>query len=517
MALMVVDPRAAFAGQLETYQRRLRRTRRRDFLASAAVGVAALWLLASGLVLFDAPLLTVLLGAGVGTVLLLAGAWALEAWRRPSLLQMAARLDALLDNRQRVVTAVELLQSNARTAFVDEQLAGTADLLAQLAARGGIPARPAPPRLLTAAGLLCCALGLVVVKGLPAAFTPLAAGPPPPTVAAAGLPSPTAESGLPPGTPPPGAPAPPPAAAEPTAAAGSAAQASGSQPPGSGQEALDRLADALEGQSLTSQAADSLRQGDVGDAATRLAGVGEQNDQLSPAARDGLADALRDAAAGSPGSPDLQGAEERAATALERGNYEATDEALKDLADAVREAGTPAAAATPGAAAAAATAAAAGQTPQAGPATPAAGGTQPGNGTQAAPGVGGDGPSDEGPQGRGSPGDTPGGAPGDTPSDQAGGQGGGTGSGTRVSGAADTRALDAAGKAFELEGRPQPGGGRAGSPDQPPGLTVDESVAGGAPAGSAPAAGGAGTLPGENNRVPLERWPVVERYFDPDQ
>ena len=52
-------------------------------------------------------------------------------------------------------------------------------------------------------------------------------------------------------------------------------------------------------------------------------------------------------------------------------------------------------------------------------------------------------------------------------------------------------------------------------PDTPPGVSVDSTGStGGA---GAPGHGAPVTQPAENHTLPVERWPLVQRYFSPAQ
>lgn len=102
------------------------------------------------------------------------------------------------------------------------------------------------------------------------------------------------------------------------------------------QQALDRLASALDQISAGHEAADALRRGNYEEAARAISELGAESDQLSQEAKNQLAQALRQAANDSASSPELSQAERRAADALAGRDYEAAARAMSDLADQVQ-------------------------------------------------------------------------------------------------------------------------------------------------------------------------------------
>jgi hypothetical protein len=98
------------------------------------------------------------------------------------------------------------------------------------------------------------------------------------------------------------------------------------------QTALQQLAKALEQSSVTSDAARSVRSGEMSEAAANLEQLGRDADQLSAEARQQLGESLRRAAGASQGLPSLADRARRAADALQRGDYQATQQALSALA-----------------------------------------------------------------------------------------------------------------------------------------------------------------------------------------
>jgi hypothetical protein len=532
------------SAQLAAYQRRIRRDRRGQYLAWAALAVAGYWLLVAGLYYLDRPFPQWLPVGLAWTVLLPLAALLVEWWDRPTPVEIAAMLDARLDNRQRVLTAVELLAAGAPAPLAATQLTTTAALLESAPADAVYPVRSPWPVAGFSAGLLALALGLLILKGVPDSFAPFQAGSGPDTPqSAAAAHSPPPPDGLPGATPP----TPPPAAAggatpsagnaagDPGGTSGSATdpnaamqQAAASN---AAQEALQRLAQALGEQSATQQAGDNLRQGNTEQAAQQLEELGQQNDQLSPDAKQGLGDALQRAASDPATTPpDLRQAEQDAADALHSGDYKSIADSLKNLADAARQTADQVvpqqelakqfpAPPTPGA----------GTSPDAQATAEAAqqgqGDQQPSQGDQQGQG---DQPSQGDQQGQGQSqqqGDQQGQgqgdqqAQGDQPSqgDQQGpnGAGGaGSGQGTRVFGPPDEQQLNVGDNPFELEGRPDSGPTQPGDNSDPQGPGAGESAGIGAPQPVRP--GSAVTAQGETTRPPVSRWELVQRYFSPD-
>ena len=190
--------------QIRTYQRRIGWAQASRLLTGAGLGIGAGWTVAA------------LVGTGTGAwpVVLLAGAaWSagllvaalLLAWRRwPTPAHTAAWLDAHLDNRQRVITALEVLHTPQPPALAQLHVQTTERLLAAHDPHRLVPAPTPGPALLMAAGLLGLALAVALLGASPA-FAPLRAGALPPAAPRPGaVPSATAAAGLPPGALPPG-------------------------------------------------------------------------------------------------------------------------------------------------------------------------------------------------------------------------------------------------------------------------------------------------------------------------
>ena len=106
------------------------------------------------------------------------------------------------------------------------------------------------------------------------------------------------------------------------------------------QQALDNLATSLRDTAAGSDIAQSLLQGKYQKAAQQLRDLGSQTDQLSPAARQQLAQALRNSAAQSQGLQQLARPENSAAQSVARPNSDYSSQSLNRLAQAVQDAGS---------------------------------------------------------------------------------------------------------------------------------------------------------------------------------
>ena len=566
-------PDATLAPRLAKYGAYLRKDRRRRYLGLSAVVIGLLWLALAMLVYFDAGFPLALPLGLVLTLLIPAVALLYEAIRQPTPQETARTLDALLDNRQRVLTSVELLDDGRRTtddglqkaaetksAMESAQLSSTARLLGAIEPRILYPARVPAPQLAIAGGLLVVALGIWLLKGANDDFA-LATGGLPAGIDTAGVvATPTADAGLPPA---PGAqpeellpegsedlgsnmPGLPPG---PSTGEGGEAGESGNNPSvpadvaqqqadasREAEKSLQRLSRALDEQGVTQSIADSLRQGDYESAGNALSELGENNDQLSQDAKEALAESLDKAADDSAATPDLQQAEREAADALRNGTYGEIKEAMKNLGETVKGTGDdvipqedlarnfpdqPAGNPTPPAS-------------QPGQQDGGAGepGQEPGEqaGESGEPGQPGENqggipqPSDSGGEGQsdgsaGAPSDNPGGAPGDP---NAEGQGSGAGDpglpgeGSRVDGPRGQN-LDAAGDPFELEGESQsdPNNLRPGDGEEPPAMTL-EGEEGNSGTAQSPSEGGPVDATGETFPAPIDRWGILQRYFSPE-
>ena len=524
---------------LTRYAGRIRLERRRRYLTLSFLALGAVWLLSALLFYSDLLDARVLPYALALPLLLPIGALVLERLKQPSTVETALAIDTRLDNQQRVLTAVELLDTQEPKSLDTEQLSSTSDLLAPLDARVVYPVRSPLPAYSLSGGLLLLAVGIILLKGAPAGFVPIQAlGLPGDEQALSALVSPTAASGLPDSNKPTETPQPDASQTAVAIAAGS----QGSDAPSPEQQAasedaqsgLDRLQQGLNEQSATQGAADSLKQGDYGEAANQLAELGQENDQLSEAAKRGLADSLDRAADESESTPDLQKAERSAAEALRKGNYKQIDEALRNLGEELKETaqnvipqqelaqGFPEQSQESG------QQAQEGQQQQGEQSGEQSGQQQQGEqgqqqgsqnqGGEQSEGSQGDSQGQQGEQGgageQGQQGEQ--GGQGQQGQSQGGGQEGegdgqpgAPGQGTRVEGPKDSTDPNVEGNPFELENRPDQG--KPSQDGERPALTLE---GGAGSSGASPVKpGGAVTAPGESNRLPVERWQIIQRYF----
>jgi len=106
------------------------------------------------------------------------------------------------------------------------------------------------------------------------------------------------------------------------------------------QQDLRSLADALNDNSTTKQAAQDLQNGDYPKAAQDLQQVASNVDQLSPEAKQQLAQDLQNASAQSnPSNSDLSQAEQNAADSLKNGSPASQAQSLRDLSGQVQQSG----------------------------------------------------------------------------------------------------------------------------------------------------------------------------------
>ncbi|MEO6457367.1 MAG: hypothetical protein ABIO92_03700 [Chloroflexia bacterium] len=529
---------------LTRYAGRIRLERRRRYLSLSFLALGAAWLVSA--LFFYGDLLDprVLPYALALPLLLPIGALVLERFRQPSTVETALAIDLRFDNQQRVLTAVELLDTKEPKSLDTEQLSSTTDLITPFDARVVYPVRSPLPAYSLSGGLLLLAVGIILFKGAPAGFVPIQAlGLPGNEQALSALVSPTAASGLPDSNKPTETPQPDPS--QTAVAAGS----QGNDAPSPEQQAasedaqsgLDRLQQGLNEQSATQSAADSLQQGDYGQAGDQLAELGQENDQLSEAAKQGLADSLDRAADESESTPDLQKAERSAAEALRKGNYKQIDEALKNLGEELKETAQNVIPQQELAQGFPEQSQESGQQGQEGqqqqgqqgkPSDQQSG--QPQEQGEQGQGQQEGGQSQSGEQSDGSQGDPQGqqgeqggeGAQGGQQGQQGGegqqnqspgggkdgegdGQPGAPGQGTRVDGPKDSADPNVEGNPFELEN--QPDQGKPSQDGERPALTLEGSA--GASGASPVTPGGAVTAPGESNRLPVERWQIIQRYF----
>ena len=255
----------------------------------------------------------------------------LAACSRPSRMQVARMLDASFGLQERIQTAVEHLgrdvpADGAHPPVGYLQIADAANVMTAVhrypAFRPGLPVRETV--LAIACGLLLATLYLI--RGASGGLPALGAGEIPRFQPAkerlAAAEQPAAQD--------PEAPADLPTASE---VQEKAEQSSAAR------EDLSTLADALDDHPTTREAAEAIREGDYERAAQELATAAEQADQLSPAAREQLANDLDMAADAMSGeNPNLQQGARDAADGLREGGEPAKD-GVRDLSEAVSETG----------------------------------------------------------------------------------------------------------------------------------------------------------------------------------
>jgi len=515
----------------------VRRDLRARYLGISAALVGAVWCLAA-----LASYLDIALPAGTWIVCLALTiaipviAFALATLRSPSIRRAAVMLDERLDNKQRLVTAMELVDAGPLPPVSQAQVATSARMLASADPDIVYPMRSSVAHYSLGAGLLSVALGLFFLKAVGGNFTPVTAGNQPVgSSTSVAMTSPTPQSGLPNSNA---------QQDQPTPAGGTvqlgvdpqdaARKAEESQ---KAQNALDRLKSALDEQSATQGAADSLRQGNYDDAANKLGDLGSQNDQLSDAAKQGISDALKRAANDSGSTPDLQNSERNAANALDSGDYNATAQALKDLGDAIKSTAqqvVPQQQLAQGFPQQGQDSGQSGQDQQQsqqgqqsgqgqgqsgdqsqqngqGQGQDSSGNNANGNGQQGqGQGQNGQGQDQQGGQGQGQNG---GGS--DNSQAQAEGQNGGAGKGdSKVSGPNDYTPRNVQGDPFELQGKGDPSQPNSGDPNSQnqPGISLQGST-GDSSQALPPEQGGPVTAPSESNQVPVERWGIIQKYF----
>jgi hypothetical protein len=540
------------ASTLRAYRNRLGRDRRRAFVGVAGIGIGVMWIAMSLLYAVDMISPFVLAVAVALTLTVPFLALLAEIITRPSLRSTARILDSRLDDRQRLVTALEL-GSKPELGLLDAtQVVTSSRLLSRVDPKVIVPIRSMRPSLALTAGLLCLSLAVFVLKGTGGQYVPYQAGVLPQTPEElAQLATPTAVTGL------------PKAEQQATQQANSAnatpglggetAPTQAQQEAAESQEAkssLDTLGGSLDGQGATQSIADNLREGNYDEAAKQLEELGEQNDQLSDEAKEDLADAL-DAASDDPNTTDdMRWRERQAASALRRGKYKDIEEALGNLGQSVQDtAGKVMSQEEMARAFPSPTAAAGGTQPPAAPSQSESGqqngdqagqegqeGTQSGEQSQGGEseqsgesqqgegqqgeqsgGQNGEGEQQSGQQGQGEAGQGQGqqgqSQSGGQAQNQQEGQGNpGAGDGHRETGPTGPGGVNGgAANPFELEGNNDPQGGNPSDGNQPA-LSVEGD---GTQSNTAAPAdqGTASNVPGENSRVPVERWDVVQRYF----
>lgn len=558
--------------------------RRRLYLGAAAMLAALVWLVLALLYYFNKEVPNALWWGLAATVVLPGVALLIVQLRKPTEAETARMLDGLLDDRQRVITSVELLNGSTPTdgetssfaapdsPIVGAQLATTARMLDSVEPRVLYPTKMPVGPMLIASALVVLALGVWLLRGAGDDPALAAGGLPPSTDTTQAVATATALAGLPdspqsqPQQDPQSAPA---ATAQADSGSGTGTPGDQTQSGGSGsagssgttsqlspqqaqqqadssrnaEKSLQRLAQALDGQGVTQGVADDIRRGDYTGAGDALSDLGANNDQLSQDAKDSLAQNLDAAADDSSSTPGLQNAERKAAQALRNGDYNKTRQALEDLGQAVKDAGktvvpqqdlarsfpTAQPNSSQGQGNQSGQQGQQGAQSQQGQDQSQAQGQQgdqsqqsqgqQGTGGQPEPGNNGSSPengqssnSSGGTSTQGSQGNPPGG-PGATGGDNPGLPG----EGSKVEGPLG-QGLDAAGNPFEIQGNnsPDPNGTLPGDPQQPSALTLDTGpgTSGGA---TGPSTGGPVDATGESAAPPIDRWGLIQRYFNQDQ
>jgi hypothetical protein len=556
---------ARLSARLLEYRTILGMHRRRSYLGAAAVVAALVWLVLALLYYFNRELPGTLFWGLGATLCLPLMALLIVQLRKPTEAETARTLDALLDNRQRVVTAVELLGepesvrlereqaagsalpvADRRSPVIDAQLASTARMLDSVEPRALYPAKMPVGQLVIAAGLIALALGVWLLKGASDDLGLASGGLPPGKNVTQEVATATALAGLPDlaqnqpeqGTQPSALATAPPdsesAAGTDQSQSGGAGNTGASsttsqlspqeaqQQANASREAeksLQRLAQALDGQGVTQEVADDIRKGDYKGAGDALADLGANNDQLSQNAKDSLAQSLDAAADDSASTPALQDAERKAAQALRGGDFSDTKQALEDLGQAVKNAGNSVVPQQDLAknfpnrqSGSQQSQSQSGQSGQQGDQS------QQGSGGIPQPDPNGNGASPEnGPSNNSSGTSTEGAQDGNQSSSQGAGNPGLPGEGSKIEGAPG-QALDVTGNPFEIAGNdnPAPNGVRPGDPQQPSALTLDTSP-GGTGSASGPSTGGPVDATGESAAPPVGRWGIIQRYFSQNQ
>lgn len=259
--------------------------------------------------------------------------------------EAARRLDRRFGLNEQLSTAAEVAATNPDPGTLAARLVAQSEQTAQRVSRR-IARQQRPPwnELITLVAVALVALGLYALAGVgradphvsAGALPPLAAPPDPAQQFPAEPPASDQQALVPD---PNGQPAPSDQGAP--GAQGAPGNQGGQGAPsasGAADPAIARaLADALRNQGATRPAADALDRGDPSGAAQRLRELADQSDQLGQAARNDLADALRNAADQiAPRNQALADQVRRSADGLQRGGQDAS-KALDDLAQAIEQ------------------------------------------------------------------------------------------------------------------------------------------------------------------------------------
>lgn len=251
---------------------------------------------------------------------------------RPTRRQVARMLDRSFGLHERMTTAVDNLgravpKEGERASVVYLQIADAANVVADL--RGHPAFRLRLPVREIALGIAFALLmaALFFLRGVGGGIPPVSAGAVPAFVPAADR------------------------IAEEAAAAQAEAQAALAEAPtaaevqeraelsNAARQDLQQLGEALDDHAVTRPAADAIQRGDYDGAADDLRGLAADADQLSPSARQELAEDLEQAAGEmSAGENGLAEASQAAADGLQQGE-QAAEEGMRDLGDAVERTG----------------------------------------------------------------------------------------------------------------------------------------------------------------------------------
>lgn len=312
------------------------RIRRNLWLSHAAVYICrGIWLgllVAAALMLIDllgGPVFNPQAAGGLGALLLVGGA-SLAALSKPGRRRTAQMLDRSFQLHERLATALDDLgvgvpEPGVRAPLVYLQMADAANAVAMLRAdhrlRPALPVRELALIVIFALLLTVLAFARGLGGGLPAlatarvpVFTPAIERPEPPRPTEAEV----------------AAAAAPPTVQEVLERQDRSAQA---------RHDLQQLASALSDHAATSQAAADISAGEYAAASEHLRQAAQQTANLSPEARQALAEDLRAASQGmDPATNGLQEATQHAAQGLEQDPAAAKD-GMRSLADAVERAG----------------------------------------------------------------------------------------------------------------------------------------------------------------------------------
>jgi hypothetical protein len=246
---------------------------------------------------------------------------------RPSRRRVARMLDRSFSLQERILTAVDgvgrdVPADGERPSITYLQMADAANVISELKGHPAFKIRPPVREIVLTLVCMLILSALFFLRGIGGGIPALAVEPVPAFVPAAERlakqPEPEPQAGA--------VQADAPTRAEVQEMAERSSQA---------QQDLKRLGDALSDQAVTRAAAEAIERGDYAAAADQIRQVAENADQLSPAAREGLADDLdRAADEMSPGENGLADATRDAADGLREGG-EPAKEGMSELGDTV--------------------------------------------------------------------------------------------------------------------------------------------------------------------------------------